>query len=124
MLKMAPVEGRNVGSMFLTSCLAVIFGLKLLVFSQLYSVAMNFNCKLKACPLDMLLQICTSCALKSNTGCEMTLCFEQYSTSERASFHHNEHSFFDCVCVISRKVHLTAFAQISVNWYFSSSELS
>ena len=31
-LKMVPVEGRNVGSMFLTSCLAVAFGLKLLVF--------------------------------------------------------------------------------------------
>ena len=28
MLKMAPVEGRNVRSMFLTSCLAVVFGLK------------------------------------------------------------------------------------------------
>ena len=26
---MAPVEGRNVRSMFLTSCLAVIFGLKI-----------------------------------------------------------------------------------------------
>ena len=35
---MAPVEGRNVRSMFITSCLAVIFGLKLLVFSQLYRV--------------------------------------------------------------------------------------
>ena len=38
---MAPVEGRNVRSMFLTSCLAVIFGLKLLVFSQLYRVPKN-----------------------------------------------------------------------------------
>ena len=38
MLKMASVEGQNVRSMFLTSCLAVIFGLKLLVFSQLYRV--------------------------------------------------------------------------------------
>ena len=28
---MAPVEGRNVRSMFITSCLAVIFGLKLFV---------------------------------------------------------------------------------------------
>ena len=33
-LKMAPVEDRNVSSMFLTSCLAVIFGLKSLVFSN------------------------------------------------------------------------------------------
>ena len=47
---MAPVEGRNVRSMFITSCLAVIFGLKLLVFSQLYRVpkqaiviALNIN---------------------------------------------------------------------------------
>ena len=37
-LKMAPVEGRNVRSMVLTSCLAVIFGFKLLVFSKLYRV--------------------------------------------------------------------------------------
>ena len=35
---MAPVEGRNVCSMFLTSCLAAAFGLKLLVFSKLYRV--------------------------------------------------------------------------------------
>ena len=32
---MAPVEGKNVCSMFLASCLAVISGSKLLVFSQL-----------------------------------------------------------------------------------------
>ena len=29
-LKMAPAEGRKVRSMFLTSCLAVIFGLKVI----------------------------------------------------------------------------------------------
>ena len=33
---MTPVKGRNVRSMFLTSCLAFTFGLKVLVFSQLY----------------------------------------------------------------------------------------
>ena len=33
-LKMAPVEGRNVRSMFLTSCLAVIFEIKLDLFWQ------------------------------------------------------------------------------------------
>ena len=37
-LKMAPVEGQNKRSMFLTSSLAVIFGLKILVFSRLYRV--------------------------------------------------------------------------------------
>ena len=37
-LKIAPVEGRNVCSMLLTRCLAVIFGFKLLVFSQIYCV--------------------------------------------------------------------------------------
>ena len=37
---MAPVEGRNVRSMFLPSCLAVIFGIKLLVFFQLYRVSL------------------------------------------------------------------------------------
>ena len=37
-LKRATVESENVCSKFLTSCLAVIFGLKLLVFSQLYRV--------------------------------------------------------------------------------------
>ena len=42
-LKMAPVEGRNVCSMFLTSCLAVIFGLTLVVFSQLYRMPKYMN---------------------------------------------------------------------------------
>ena len=39
---MAPVEGRNVRSMFLTSCLAVIFGLKLLEHSPIPTALLKY----------------------------------------------------------------------------------
>ena len=41
---MAPVENRNVRSMFLTSCLAVIFGVKLLDFFSNHIVCLMMDC--------------------------------------------------------------------------------
>ena len=44
---MAPVENRNIPCMFSTSCLAVIFGTKLLVF-PIYTVCLTFDPLLRA----------------------------------------------------------------------------
>ena len=42
-LKIEPVEGQNVGSMFLISCLAVIFGLKLKNYSLKLDLKKGFH---------------------------------------------------------------------------------
>ena len=59
---MTPVENRNVRSMFLTSCLAVIFGVKLLDFFQSHPVPNDRLCctiyDIKICAFIRLMYIC------------------------------------------------------------------
>ena len=55
-LKMAPVEGRNICSMFITNCLAVIFGLKLLVFPN-YIMCLKYSYS-QSCSCDTFSRIC------------------------------------------------------------------